>query len=213
MAGAPGLEVWGPYADKHYIQTTIIEAAKTAGVDLQLVGARAYSSNTLESGWIPSPLPGIYTGDGMLADYRNWLGADSYEAMGSIGGSLVSDNIEDYYVTPFELGYDFYIGWKKDDFIGKAALEAMSDKPKRKKVTIEWNRDDVLKVIESCLRPKASPISGSISRNRTTLPPTPTFWRRTANRSACACSTATPTTSAACCRWPWLTRTSRSATC
>ena len=151
MAGAPGLEVWGPYADKHYIQTTIIEAAKTAGVDLKLVGARAYSSNTLESGWIPSPLPGIYTGDGMLADYRNWLGADSYEAMGSIGGSLVSDNIEDYYVTPFELGYDFYIGWKKDDFIGKAALEAMRDKPKRKKVTIEWNRDDVLKVIESCL--------------------------------------------------------------
>src|SRR5687767_4607909 len=114
MAGAPGLEIWGPYADKHYIQTTIVQAAKDAGVDLRLVGARAYSSNTLESGWIPSPLPGIYTGDGMLKQYRDWLGADSYEAVGSIGGSLVSNNIEDYYVTPFELGYDFYIGWKKE---------------------------------------------------------------------------------------------------
>ncbi|HVJ28776.1 MAG TPA: aminomethyl transferase family protein, partial [Gammaproteobacteria bacterium] len=62
MAGAPGLEVWGPYADKHYIQSTILQAARDVGVDLALVGSRAYSTNTLESGWIPSPLPGIYTG-------------------------------------------------------------------------------------------------------------------------------------------------------
>jgi vanillate/3-O-methylgallate O-demethylase len=41
MAGAPGLEVWGPYADKHYIQSTILEAARDVGVDLALVGARA----------------------------------------------------------------------------------------------------------------------------------------------------------------------------
>ena len=64
----------------------------------------------------------------------------------------MSDNIEDYYVTPFELGYDFYIGWKKDDFVGKAALEKMRDGPHRKKVTFEWNPEDVLKVIASALR-------------------------------------------------------------
>jgi vanillate/3-O-methylgallate O-demethylase len=148
MAGAPGLEVWGPYADKHYIQTTIMQAAEDVGVDLRLVGSRAYSTNTLESGWIPSPLPGIYTGDGMLKDYRDWLGADSYEAIGSIGGSLVSDDIEDYYVNPFELGYGFYVGWKTD-FIGKDALLKMKDQNNRQKVTLEWNRDDVLKVIAS----------------------------------------------------------------
>jgi vanillate/3-O-methylgallate O-demethylase len=86
----------------------------------------------------------------MLADYREWLGADMYEAAGSIGGSFVSDNIEDYYVNPFELGYDFYIGWKKDDFVGKAALEKIkAEGPKRKKVTFEWNPEDVLKVIAS----------------------------------------------------------------
>ncbi|WP_265515745.1 vanillate/3-O-methylgallate O-demethylase [Nitratireductor luteus] len=148
MAGAPGLEIWGPYADKHYIQSTILEAAREIGVDLRQVGARAYSTNTLESGWIPSPLPGIYTGDGMMKAYREWLGADSYEAAGSIGGSFVSDNIEDYYVNPFELGYGFYIGWKSD-FIGKEALQGMKDRKNRKKVTFEWNRDDVLKVIAS----------------------------------------------------------------
>lgn len=148
MAGAPGLEIWGPYADKHYIQSTILQAARDIGVDLRPVGSRAYSTNTLESGWIPSPLPGIYTGDGMLAEYRQWLGADSYEAVGSIGGSFVSDNIEDYYVNPFELGYGFYVGWKSD-FIGKEALAAMKDGNNRKKVTFEWNGEDVLKVIAS----------------------------------------------------------------
>jgi vanillate/3-O-methylgallate O-demethylase len=153
MSGAPGLEIWGPYEDKSYILSCILEAAKEAGVDLVRCGSRAYSTNTLESGWIPSPLPGIYTGDGMLKAYREWLGADSYEAIGSIGGSFVSDKIEDYYVNPFELGYDFYIGWKKDDFIGKAALEKMKDAKNRKKVTFEWNAEDVVEVIASAFRP------------------------------------------------------------
>lgn len=150
MSGAPGLEIWGPYKDKDYIHATVLQAARDAGVALVQCGSRAYSTNTLESGWIPSPLPGIYTGDGMVADYRDWLGADMYEAAGAIGGSFVSDNIEDYYVNPFELGYDFYVGWKKPDFVGKSALEKIkADGAKRKKVTFEWNRDDVLKIIAS----------------------------------------------------------------
>ncbi|MEM6636544.1 MAG: aminomethyltransferase family protein [Pseudomonadota bacterium] len=154
MSGAPGLEIWGPYEDKSYILSTILEAAKAAGVKLLRCGSRAYSTNTLESGWIPSPLPGIYTGDGMLADYRDWLGTESYEAMGAIGGSFVSDNVEDYYVNPFELGYGFYIAWQKDEFVGKSALAAMKESPSnRKKVTFEWNAEDVVKVIASAFRP------------------------------------------------------------
>ncbi len=150
MSGAPGLEIWGPYEDKAYILSTILQAAKDAGVNLTRCGSRAYSTNTLESGWIPSPLPGIYTGDGMMADYRDWLSSESYEAAGAIGGSYVSDKIEDYYVNPFELGYGFYIGWKKDNFIGKEALTKLRDAPtNRKKVTFEWNGEDVLKVIAS----------------------------------------------------------------
>jgi vanillate/3-O-methylgallate O-demethylase len=153
MSGAPGLEIWGPYEDKSYILSAILQAAQDAGVNLVRCGSRAYSTNTLESGWIPSPLPGIYTGDGMLKDYREWLGADSYEASGAIGGSFVSDNIEDYYVNPFELGYDFYIGWKKNDFIGKDALLKMKERKNRKKVTFEWNAEDVVKVIASAFKP------------------------------------------------------------
>lgn len=145
MAGAPGLELWGPYAEKDEIHAAIMEAGKEYGI--RAVGSRAYSTNTLESGWIPSPLPAIYTHPD-LADYRAWLKADSYEATGSIGGSYVSSNIEDYYTTPYELGYDFYIKFDHD-FVGRKALEAMQGKPHRRKVTFEWNAEDVVKVIAS----------------------------------------------------------------
>ena len=76
-------------------------------------GSRAYPSNTLESGWIPSPLPAIYTGE-KLKPYRQWLGPDSYEATGSIGGSFVSENIEDYYLNPWEMGYGPFMRFDHD---------------------------------------------------------------------------------------------------
>ncbi len=101
MAGAPGLEIWGPYEQADEIREHIMEVGREFG--LVSVGARAYSSNTFESGWIPSPLPAVYTGEAMRS-YREWLPANGYEGSGSIGGSFVSDNIEDYYVTPYELG-------------------------------------------------------------------------------------------------------------
>ena len=93
MAGAPGLEIWGPYAEKDEIRAAILRAAKEAESACARSGSRAYSTNTLESGWIPSPLPAIYTSPEIKA-YREWLGADGYEATGSIGGSFVSDDIE-----------------------------------------------------------------------------------------------------------------------
>jgi vanillate/3-O-methylgallate O-demethylase len=70
MAGAPGLEVFGPYEEGEEIRAAIVEAGKD--FDLVQVGARAYATNTLESGWIPSPLPAVYTGEKMKA-YRQWL--------------------------------------------------------------------------------------------------------------------------------------------
>jgi vanillate/3-O-methylgallate O-demethylase len=107
------------------------------------VGSRAYATNTLESGWIPSPLPAVYTGES-LRGYREWLPAASYEATGSIGGSFVSENIEDYYLTPFELGYGIYVKFDHD-FIGREALEKIAAGPHRRKVTFEWNSEDVIK--------------------------------------------------------------------
>jgi len=149
MAGAPGLEIWGPYAEGDEIREAIVESGKDFG--LYQVGARAYSSNTLESGWIPSPLPAVYTGAAMKK-YREWLPANGYEGTASIGGSFVSNNIEDYYLTPFALGYGPFI--KLDhDFIGREALERQAKEPQRKKVTFAWNAEDVLKIFASLLEP------------------------------------------------------------
>ena len=145
MAGAPGLEVWGPYDEREEIRAAIVDAGKHFG--LVQVGARAYATNTLESGWIPSPLPAVYTGDAMKA-YREWLPAASYEATGSIGGSFYSDDIEDYYMTPYALGYGSFVKFDHD-FIGRDALQKQAQLPQRKKVTFAWNRDDVVKVMAS----------------------------------------------------------------
>ena len=145
MAGAPGLEIWGPYEEREEIRAAIVAAGKDFG--LKEVGSRAYATNTLESGWIPSPLPAVYTGEKMKK-YREWLPASSYEATGSIGGSFYSNNIEDYYVTPYEMGYGPFIKFDHD-FIGRQALEKIAGKPHRKKVTLAWNSDDVMKVLRS----------------------------------------------------------------
>jgi vanillate/3-O-methylgallate O-demethylase len=145
MAGAPGLELFGPYETYERTREAILEAGREFG--LELCGSRAYASNTLESGWIPSPLPAIYTGE-ELRGYREWLGADSYEAINALAGSFVSDNIEDYYLNPWELGYGPFVKFDHD-FIGRDALERIDTEAQRKKVTLAWAPEDVTKTISS----------------------------------------------------------------
>jgi len=151
MSGAPGLEIWGPYEEGDEIRETILEAGREFG--LVPVGSRAYASNTLESGWIPSPLPAVYTGERMKP-YREWLPASGYEGTGSVGGSFVSNDIEDYYMTPYELGYGPFVKFDHD-FIGREALEKLSREPQRKKVTFAWNGADLARIYASLFEPEA----------------------------------------------------------
>jgi vanillate/3-O-methylgallate O-demethylase len=139
MSGTAGLELFGPWEDGETVRAAIVEAGEEFG--LRQVGARVYATNTLESGWIPSPLPAIFSGQDMEA-YRRWLPAKGYEATGSLGGSFYSDDIEDYYLTPHDLGYWPFVKFDHD-FIGREALEEIADQPRRKKVTLAWNGDDV----------------------------------------------------------------------
>lgn len=143
MAGQPGFEFFGPWDDGEAVRQALIEAGEEFG--MKLVGGRAYSSNTLESGWIPSPLPAVYSGEATRG-YREWMPATSYEAQASIGGSFYSDNIEDYYFTPWDLGYGHIL--KLDhDFVGREALEKKANEPRRKKVSLALDNGDVLQCI------------------------------------------------------------------
>lgn len=147
FAGAPGLEFWGPTELGPEVRAAIVEAGRDFG--LELVGGRAYGTCAAEAGWIPSPLPAIFTGEAMRG-YREWLPGDGFEANGSIGGSFVSDDITDYYLTPWDVDYGRLVKFDHD-FIGRAALEKMVDRPHRRKVTLEWNAEDVLAVERSIL--------------------------------------------------------------
>ena len=148
MAGQPGWELFGPWDDGEAVREALVKAGEEFG--LRLVGARAYSSNALESGWIPSPLPAVYTGSAMKA-YREWLPATGYEASASIGGSFYSENIEDYYFTPWDMAYDGFMKFDHD-FIGREALEKMSNNRHRKKVTLALDNEDVTRVIGSAFQ-------------------------------------------------------------
>ncbi len=145
MAGQPGWELYGPWDDREAVHEALVSAGEDFG--LRLVGGRAYSSNTLESGWIPSPLPAIYSGDD-LKSYREWLPATGYEGRASIGGSFASDAIEDYYFTPWDLGYGSYVKFDHD-FIGRDSLEQMAAGEHRRKVTLALENEDVIQTIGS----------------------------------------------------------------
>jgi syringate O-demethylase len=143
MVGQPGWELFGPWDEGEAVREAILAAGEEFG--LRQVGGRAYSSNALESGWIPSPLPAVYTGE-ELRPYREWLPAKGYEGSASIGGSFTSSDVEDYYFTPWDLGYGHLIKFDHD-FIGRQALERMADDEHRHKVTLALDDDDVAETI------------------------------------------------------------------
>lgn len=148
MAAAPGLELWGRREHAEEIRQAILEA----GCDLGLIqgGARAYSTASTESGWFASVLPAIYT-DPKLADYRRWLSASSWEATASLGGSYWSNDIRDYYVSPWDCGYKFVDF--EHDFVGREALLSSQHAPHLKKVTLSWDIDDVVAIFRSQFNP------------------------------------------------------------
>jgi glycine cleavage system aminomethyltransferase T len=142
-----GLEMTGP-ADQG---PAVMDALSAAGSEFGMRhgGALAYSVTGVESGWIGLYVPAIYTGE-QMKPYRECLTADSWEANASLGGSFTSEAIEDYYLSPWELGYDHIVKFDHD-FIGRSALERSADNPHRKKVWLRWNDADVTQVIASSL--------------------------------------------------------------
>jgi glycine cleavage system aminomethyltransferase T len=144
MAGQPGFELFGHWEHGDTVRTAILEAGEEFGI--MPAGSRAYATANLESGWVPSPLPAIFSGQGMQ-EFREWRSADR---AGALGGSLYSRDIEDYYVTPYDVGYSHVVAFDHE-FPGRAALEQIADSQPRQKVTLVWNAQDVADVIGSQL--------------------------------------------------------------
>lgn len=145
MGGVPGLELSGDWDDRTTVKRALVSAGKKYG--LRQIGSIAYFTTVVESGWWAVPVPGVYTGEKM-ADYRKWLTDRNAAARMSLGGSFYSPDIEDYYLTPFDVNYRHLVKFDHD-FIGREALEKLQDAPHREKVTLVWNADDVTDLMRS----------------------------------------------------------------
>lgn len=143
MAGQDGYEFIGPWEHAAFVKDALLTAGEKFGVIR--VGALAYASASVESGWVPSPVPAIYTGP-ELAGYRRWLPLFGIEGQRPLNGSFYSPDIEDYYVSPWELGYGRSISFNHD-FIGRDALLAAKETAPRTKVTLVLDPADVHSVL------------------------------------------------------------------
>lgn len=144
MSRRGGLELHGPAQDGEVVRAAILKAGEKFG--LVQGGARSYSTVSPESGWIPSPMPAIWTP--ALKEYREWLPSTGFEANASIGGSFTSSNIADYYQTPWDLGYGRHVKFDHD-FIGRDALQKLESQPHRRKLWLRWSKEDSLKIFAS----------------------------------------------------------------
>ena len=142
MSGQPGYEFIGDWEYGAYVRDTFLRVGDAYG--LVQVGAKTYGTNNIDSGWVAAPTPAIFTA-AELRDYREHLPAHSSEGKIPINGSYFSENIEDYYVNPFELGYGRFLTFDRD-FHGRDGLMRMKENVHTAKVTVVLDRADVDKV-------------------------------------------------------------------
>jgi vanillate/3-O-methylgallate O-demethylase len=153
MAGHQGVELSGKFEDGQIVLARVLEVGSRHG--LRQGGNLAYFSSITESGWMGSPFPAIFTAP-ELAKYRQYLPANTWEAGAQLGGSFVGERLEDYYVTPFDLGLEGRIRFDHD-FIGSEALQKLAQSPRRTKRTLVWNKEDVARLLSSVLQPGERP--------------------------------------------------------
>jgi len=146
MSGHRGYEISGPYDQG---ESVVLPAILAAGARHGLMqgGAKTYYSASFEGGWMAYPLPAVYTGDELRA-YREWLPANGWEGKFQLAGSFRGASIEDYYVTPYDMGYGKLVRFDHD-FIGRAALEEIAAHTTTTPVTLVWHQDDILRVMGS----------------------------------------------------------------
>ena len=149
MSGALAYEMHGAASDAETAFMRLREVLFEFGGKLQ--GARTYCTLNHTPGGYPNQFqhfwyPFMTSGEG-LASFMQQGGGDHTVYTGS-----ASDNVENFYVTPFDLKWDYLISFEKEKFIGKEALSELAKKPARTMVTLEWNTEDVGDVFMSQFR-------------------------------------------------------------
>jgi glycine cleavage system aminomethyltransferase T len=157
MSGGLGYEVHGNMEDSRDIFMKIIEAGKPYG--MRRLGIRSYLMNHTPGGsqqggmhFVPAAF--------MDADFAK-LAAQNQKSLDTGKSGLnqairftgsVGEDVIKRCVNPIELGLEKIIDYSKEDFVGKAALEAYKTNPKRNIVTLKWNAEDIGDVYASQYR-------------------------------------------------------------
>ena len=127
----------------------IVEAGKE--YDIRRLAFGNYCRNHTQAGypnqWIHFWYPCLTSGEKMK-DYilKCPYGTGLNKAYRFFGSA--ADDIENAFVTPFDVDWDYLINYEHE-FIGKAALEELKKNPPRKVVTLEWDAGDVGRVFAS----------------------------------------------------------------
>lgn len=143
MTGNLAYEVRGNLEDGPEVYDAIYRAGQE--YDIQKLGWRTYFVNHIEGGF---PQAGWTFFSAGIEDekFTEFSGRRL-----RVTGSIPHDNMRARFRTPVEVGWEKAISFNHD-FIGRAALEAEVNNPRRTIVTLRWNPDDVIDIYASQFR-------------------------------------------------------------
>ena len=118
-------------------------------------------SASVESGWIPSPVPAIYTDPELAGLPRRGSRCSVSRGSGRWTGRFFSEDIEDYYCTPYELGYGTVDLVQPRLHRPRRAARGASETAPRAKVTLVFDPADVRAVLGRRTRATTSPTRGT----------------------------------------------------
>ena len=144
MAGEIGFEFHGAAEHRDAVYQTILEMGQAHGI--RRLGRRTAMINHLEAAF-PTTMWHFLTSnfnaesEGYLEFmYRNF---DLKGITPVLKGSFEGESIDDYLLSPYELGWGRSVKFDHE-FVGRAALEREASNPRRARVTLEFNNDDVV---------------------------------------------------------------------
>lgn len=139
MSGCLAYEVHGPAADANAVYKIIKQAGQKYGIEPQ--GFETYCTNHTQGGYPNQYIHYIYP---VFPEDDPALAAFIKKPVPKYAGSA-SDNHDNYYMNPYDVGWGSRINFDHE-FPGKKALLEISNGEHKVPVTLEWNAEDAGKI-------------------------------------------------------------------